>query len=145
MAQPILQLRMNTDQTKALQARLDAAPVEHAETVLAAYELLQELQDHGVLDLLRGLTGSGSEIVTKLSEAASTPESIAAIRNIVSMLRILGRIDPEILHGVADIVTKPARPRRELWKAVRAVEAAAYGLQVFGRVLISRQRSSSGS
>jgi len=139
MAQPILQHRVKTDQTSALQARLDAAPIEHADAILAAYELLQELQDQGVLDLLRGLAGSVGEIVTKLSEAANTPESITAGRNIVSMLRILGSVDPEILHGVADIATKPAKPRRELWKAVRAVEAAAHGVRVFARVLMARQ------
>lgn len=140
MAQPILQHRVQTDQTSALQARLDAAPIEHADAVLAAYELLRELHDHGVLDLLRGLAGSRGEIITKFSDAANTPESIAAMRNIISMLRIVGSIDPEILHDVAEIATKPAKPRRSLWKAVRAVEAAAYGLQVFGRVLIDRQR-----
>lgn len=143
MAQPILQHRVQTDQTSALQARLDAAPIEHVDAILSAYELLQELQDQGVLDLFRGLAGSRGEIIAKLSEAANTPESIAAMRNIVSMLRILGSIDPEILHGVAEIVTKPAKSRRSLWKAVRAVEAAAYGLRVFGSVLIARQRRSS--
>lgn len=142
MAQPILQHRVQTDQTSALQARLDAAPIEHADAILAVYELLQELQDQGILDLLRGLAGSGGEIVTKLSAAANTPESIAAMRNIISMLRILSSIDPEILHDVADIVTKPAKPHRRLWKAVRAAEAVACGLQVFGRVLITRQRRS---
>ena len=141
MAQPILHHRVQMDQTSAVQARLDAAPVEHADAILAAYELLQELQDQGILDLLRGLAGSGGEIVTKLSAAANTPESIAAMRNIISMLRILGSVDPEILRGVADIVTKPVMPRRSLWKAVRAAEAFAYGLQVFGRVLIARRRA----
>lgn len=148
MAQPILQHRVQTDRTSALKARLDAAPIEHADAVLAGYELLQELQDYGALDLLRGLAGSRGEIVTKLSEAANTPEAIAAIRNMASLLRILGSIDPEILRGVADIVTKPAKPQRGFWntlrwlgskETLRAVGAAAYGLQVFGRVLISRQ------
>ena len=139
MAQPILQHRVQTDQTSALQARLDAAPIEHADAILAAYALLQELQDQGVLDLLRGLAGSRGEIVTKLSEGANTPESIAAMRNIISMLRILGSINPEILHDVAELVAKPAKPRRELWRIVRAVEAAAHGLRVFGRVLLARQ------
>jgi uncharacterized protein YjgD (DUF1641 family) len=140
MAQPILQHRVPTDRTSALQARLAAAPVEHADAILAAYKLLQELQDHGVIDLLRGMAGSGGEIVTRLSDAANTPEPAAAIRNIVSMLRILGSIDPDILHDVAEIVTKRAKVRGGIWKALRAVGAAAYGVQIFGRVLISRRR-----
>jgi uncharacterized protein YjgD (DUF1641 family) len=155
MAQPIQLHRVQTDATREVRARLEAASVEHANAILAAYKLLQELQDHGVLDLLRGLTGAGGEIASSLAEAANTPETIAAIRNIISMLRILGSIDPEILHGVADMVTKNRAAEIEtsgLWRTLRrlgskesrrAMGAAVYGLQVFGRVLISRQLSRS--
>jgi uncharacterized protein YjgD (DUF1641 family) len=155
MAQPIQLHRVQTDATREVRARLEAAQVEHANAILAAYKLLQELQDHGVLDLLRGLTGAGGDIATSLAEAASTPETIAAIRNIISMLRILGSIDPEILHGVADMVTKNRAAETEtpsLWRTLRrlgskesrrAMSAAVYGFQVFGRVLISRQLSRS--
>lgn len=126
-------------------------PIKQADAVSAAYALLQELHDRGVLDFLRGLTGAGGDIVTRLSAGANTPESIAALRNIVSLLRILGSIDPEILHGVANIVTKPQPPDPDAPRllstlkkltgkdARRALGAAAYGLQVFGKVLISRQ------
>ena len=137
----ILVHKAQSDPATALRARLDAAPIEHTDAVLATYALLQELRDHGVLDLLRGLTATSGEIVAKVSEAANTPGSIVALRN----------IDPDILHGVANIVTKPAEPASHsggFWKTVRrlgskenrrAVGAAAYGLQVFGRVLITRQ------
>ena len=141
----------NLDQSRALQARLENATIEHAEAILAAYALLQDLQDRGVLDLLRGLTGAGGEIVTAVSAAANTPETVNAIRNIVSLVKILGSIDPGILHDVATIVTETSKPESGatgVWKTLRrlgsrdtrrAIGAAAYGLQVFGRVLISRR------
>jgi uncharacterized protein YjgD (DUF1641 family) len=153
MAQPIQLHRIRRDAESEVRARLAAAPLQHADAILAAYALLQTLQDHGVLDLIRGLTGAGGEAFTKLAEAANTPEAIAAMRNIVSTMRILGSIDPQILHGIAEALARTdgseiAAPG--LWtivrrlgskESLRAIGAAAYGLQVFGRVLISRQLS----
>ena len=155
MAQPIQLHRIRPDSESEVRARLRAAPLEHADAILAAYALLQSLQDHGVLDLIRGFTGAGGEAVTKLAEAANTPEAIAAMRNIVSAIRILGSVDPQILHGIADTLTKTGGTEPDapgLWtimrrlgskESLRAIGAAAYGLQVFGRVLISRQLSKS--
>jgi uncharacterized protein YjgD (DUF1641 family) len=150
MAQPILTYRPKTDQEK-LRARLEAAPIDHVDAILSAFALLRELQDHGVLDLLRGLTGASGDIVTRLSEGANTSEAIAAVRNLTSMLRILGSLDPDILHELANIVTKPTDPNANtfgFWKTVkrlgskdtlRAIGAMAYGMQVFGRVLVGKQ------
>ena len=153
MAEPIPLKLVEADPKHEIRCRLDAAPIEHADAILAAYALLQELQDHGVLDLLRGLTAAGGDVITRLSEGVDTPESIAGLRNIVSLLRILGSIDPVVLHDIADMVTKQETPKsREfsLWKTLRrlgsketlrGIGAVAYGLQVFGRVLIARQTS----
>ena len=53
MAQPIpLELPVR-DPRVALQARLQDAPAEHAEALLAGYEVLQGLHDSGVFDLMR--------------------------------------------------------------------------------------------
>ncbi len=151
MAEPIHLQIVKADPVRDLRARLDAAPVEHANAVLSAYALLQELQDRGVLDFLRGVTGAGGDIITALSEAANTPQTIAGIRNALALLKILGSIDPGLLHQLAEIVSANAQPTAEppgFWKTVRrlgskesrrAIGAAAYGLQVFGRVLIARQ------
>jgi uncharacterized protein YjgD (DUF1641 family) len=106
MAEPIQLNRIQADPARDIKARLGAAHVEHADAILAAYALLQELQDQGVLDFLRGLTGAGRDVITRLSGAANTPEAIAAMRNTISMLRILSSIDPETLHQIADQVTK---------------------------------------
>ena len=54
MAQPIPLELPPRDPRKELIARLEQAPVEHAEALLESYELLQELHEHRVLALLRG-------------------------------------------------------------------------------------------
>ena len=77
MAQPIPLELPTRDPRAELQFRLQTAPVEHAEALLAAYEVLQGLHDRGVLELLRGTLGSGDKLLEIVVEAAKTPESIA--------------------------------------------------------------------
>jgi hypothetical protein len=48
MAKPILLELPESDARAKLQARLQNAPLEHAEALLAAYEVLQGLHDRGV-------------------------------------------------------------------------------------------------
>ena len=55
MAKPIPLQLPPRDPREELRSRLDRAPLEHAEALLAGYEVLQGLHDQGVLELLRGL------------------------------------------------------------------------------------------
>ena len=91
---------------------------EHADAIRAALELLQELHDHGLLDLARGVVAGSPELITRLAEAANTPEAIAVIRSLIATLTIV--------RGAA----------RGLWHG----RAMLHGLKVFGRVLVTRQR-----
>jgi uncharacterized protein YjgD (DUF1641 family) len=101
MAKPIPLELPARDPREELQARLDRAPVEHAEALLAGYEVLQGLYDEGVLELLRGLLGSGGKVLETASEAARAPESVRAIRNLVVFGKTLGEIDPDLFDGFA--------------------------------------------
>jgi hypothetical protein len=57
MAQPIpLEIPPRNPRAE-LQSRLEHAPEEHAEAVLAAYEVLQQLHNRGVLEIMRGACG----------------------------------------------------------------------------------------
>jgi uncharacterized protein YjgD (DUF1641 family) len=87
------------DPHKELQARLDAAPVEHAEALLAVYDVLQGLHDRGVLDLVRGGLGASDVIVETLVDASKTPEAVRGIRNLIVVAKILGTLEPQLLHG----------------------------------------------
>jgi uncharacterized protein YjgD (DUF1641 family) len=101
MAQPIpLELPARDPRTE-LQARLQNAPQEHAQALLAAYEVLQGLHDRGVFELARGTLGSSDKVIEIIVEASKTPESIRGIRNIITLTKILGSIEPELVEGFA--------------------------------------------
>src|ERR1700752_1419210 len=101
MAKPIPLQLPQRDPREELRSRLDRAPLEHAEALLAGYEVLQGLHDCWVLELLRGLLGSGGKVVEAAAEAARAPEAVHAIRNLVVLGKTLGEIDPDLFDGFA--------------------------------------------
>ena len=140
-----------------LQSRLERAPQEHAEAVLAAYEVLQELHNRGVLEIMRGALAASDELLEKVVDNAKTPEAIRAIRNLLFWRRILGSIEPEwfknmfqaVPEGIAQATAERDKPvhvfrllRRLLSKdSLRGLEAAVDFLQAFGRQLESPRNS----
>jgi uncharacterized protein YjgD (DUF1641 family) len=102
--------------TEETQRRLDAAPLEHAEAILSAYRTLQTLHDTDALDLIRGLLGAGDEVLNQVVSVVTAPQSTRAIRNLLVLTNLLGTVDPEALHRVANTVTpilteqQPAEP-----------------------------------
>lgn len=101
MSQPIPLEMPARDPRAELQARLQNAPLEHAEALLSAYDVLQRLHDRGVLDRVRGVLGSSDRLIEIAVEAAKTPESIRGIRNIIILAKIFGTIEPELVEGFA--------------------------------------------
>src|SRR5579859_2696522 len=100
MAQPIpLEIPPRNLRTE-LRARLEQAPGEHAEAVLAAYEVLQELHNRGVLEIMRGALAASDEILETVVDNVKTPEAIRAIRNLLFWRQILGSIEPEWFKGI---------------------------------------------
>ena len=99
MAQPIPLELSPRDPRAELQARLQNTPVEHAEALLSAYEVLQGLHDCGVFEMLRGALGSSDKIVTELVQAANTPGAVRGIRNLIILAKTLGTIEPELVEG----------------------------------------------
>ena len=153
MAQPIPLEVAPRNPLEELRARLERAPEERAEAVLAAYELLGEMHKQGVLDILRGALSAREEILGTLAENESTPETIRAIRNFLFWRRILGSIEPEwfrgifqaIPEGIALATAERNKPvslfsllRRLTDKdSLRGLAAAMDFLQTFGRHLLS--------
>ena len=101
MAEPIDLKPAPRDPREALYNRLEKAPLEHVEALLAAYEVLQGLHDRGVLETLRGALGSSDKVLQILVDAANTPETITGIRNFMIMTRIAGTLEPELLEALA--------------------------------------------
>ena len=101
MAIPITFTPQPVDPHVELMRKVEAAPRDHAEALLVAWDTLQTAHDQGILDLLQGLIGGRDVIAGKLAEAVVLPESIAAIRNLIALGRIVAALDPDMLHRLA--------------------------------------------
>jgi len=161
MAHPIALDRPVRDPRIELQRRLEDAPAEHAEALLAGYEVLQGLQDSGALDLLRGALGSRDKVLGVAVQAAGTPQSIRAIRNLLLLCNMLGEIEPEVLktltqagpQALKTMVRQPERPG--LWRLIKdflwnkdfrhGLAAVNTMLEVFGRNLSGANRTDKDS
>jgi uncharacterized protein YjgD (DUF1641 family) len=158
MAQPIpLEIPPRNPRAE-LRSRLEQAPEQHAEAVLAAYEVLQELHSRGVLEIMRGALAASDELLEKVVDGAKTPEAIRAIRNLLFWRQILGSIEPEwfkgifqaIPEGLAQATAERDQPvgffrvlRRLTNKdSLRGLAAAIDFLQAFGRHLHSLESQS---
>jgi uncharacterized protein YjgD (DUF1641 family) len=102
MAKPVTIFPKLRSEREELLSKLSDAPVEHAAALLDLYELVQVLHERGTLDLLRGFSGASNDIIGRLSEAMSRPESIRATRNLIEMAKLLAEIDPEGLRRTLD-------------------------------------------
>jgi uncharacterized protein YjgD (DUF1641 family) len=83
-----------------LMRRIEDAPVEHAQAVLAAYDLLERLHEKGILDLLIGLLSAGDTVVNQVVNAVSTPEAVAALRAGLIFGGLLKSVDANRLHEI---------------------------------------------
>jgi uncharacterized protein YjgD (DUF1641 family) len=143
MANPIPFKLTPTDPHQELERRLAAAPRQHAEALLVAWDLLQTAHDKGILDLAQGLIGGRDIIATELAAAANKPESISALRNLISMGRILASLDPTTLDHLAKALDGAARQEEaeekppSLWQLFRRVTSAdgRRGISFFTTVL----------
>jgi uncharacterized protein YjgD (DUF1641 family) len=153
MAPPIALELTPRNPAAELRARLENAPKEHAEALLAGYELLQALHEQGVLDILRGALNAKDKILEIAVTAVNTPEAIRGIRNLLFCRHILGSIDPDsfkglfqaIPEGIAQATAGRDKPigfwgllRRIRGKnSLRAMAATVDFLEAFGRHLRS--------
>jgi uncharacterized protein YjgD (DUF1641 family) len=101
MANPIPFKPNPVDPRQELERRLTAAPIEHGEATLVAWDVLQTAHDQGLLDTLHGLVGAKDTIAGKLAEYAKLPEGVAGIRNLLAFAKILTALDPEVLNCIA--------------------------------------------
>jgi uncharacterized protein YjgD (DUF1641 family) len=151
MAVPIRFQPVPHDPREELHARLEAAPAEHAEALLAVYDILQGLHDRGVLDALKGLLSASEFVLETAVETAKTPEAIRSVRNLILLSKKLDSIEPEVLGHLIDSVpeglaqtsakgTKPPGLFSLLQKfsskdSRRGLAAAANILETFGKRL----------
>jgi uncharacterized protein YjgD (DUF1641 family) len=116
MSKPVALLLPPRDPREDLNSRLHRAPLDHAEAILAGYEVLQGLHDSGVLELLRGLLGSGDRVLQNAVDAANAPDSVRIIRNIVVLMKTLSELDPELLDGLTLALAEAIREAKDRGK-----------------------------
>jgi uncharacterized protein YjgD (DUF1641 family) len=157
MAQPIPFHVPPVDSRAALLARLEQAPDTHAEAILAAYDLLQALHDRGILDVTTSALRASDELLEKVVDAASTPDAIRAIRNLMFWRQVLGKIEPKwfkgIFQAIPDGLATATAERDEpvhVWKllrramnkdSLRGLAAGVDFLESFGRHLHALEAS----
>jgi uncharacterized protein YjgD (DUF1641 family) len=111
MAHPITFTPQPVDPKEERMRQLASAPRDHAEALLVLYDLLDVAHEKGVLDLLRGIVGGRDVLAETLSEGMAMPETIAAARNGIALVRLLAAIDPELLQRIAKSVSEAAAPQ----------------------------------
>ncbi len=159
MAPPIRLELPPRDPRAELRSRLEAAPLEHAEALLAALEVLQGLHDRGALEIGRGLLGSSDKVLEIAVDLAKSPESIRGMRNLLLVVNALGDIDPADLAALTQPIpgairamgSSPEKPPG-LWKLgvgflfdrdIRRTLAAGAGLlRAIGRNLTQHHDAS---
>lgn len=144
MAAPLSFKPERIDPKKELMERVEAAPRDHAEALLAAWDLLEAAHEKGILDLAQGVIGGRDIIAGKLAEAANSPDGVNAVRNLIALGRIVASLDPEMLYKLSRALDRnPPRIQEKppsllsLFRQFRAEDTRrglAYGLDVLAAV-----------
>jgi uncharacterized protein YjgD (DUF1641 family) len=120
--------------------KLESAPVEHAEAILQAYELLQQLHEKGILELLTGVLTGGEAVLNHVVGLISSPTAITATRLGLMMVNLLGSIDAEKISTALAAGSKEppslAMGKQATSKEARRAMAVGLGLlTAFGEAL----------
>ncbi|WP_353070940.1 hypothetical protein [Tunturiibacter gelidiferens] len=138
------------DSREDLIRRVEQAPIEHAEAVLAAYDLLLRLHAKGLLDLLNGLLSAGDTVVDRVVDVVSSKEMVTALRILLIFSNLFTLIDADVLHAVIAEAGKETPSLLALGKqaaskdARRGLATAVGLLNVFGAALSKQQSDKHG-
>jgi uncharacterized protein YjgD (DUF1641 family) len=121
--------------------KVKAAPADHAEAILAAYEVLEKLHEKDVLSTINGLLGAKDVVVDRLADVVSSTEVVNLLRLTLLAGNLVKHINPDDLHGVLEEAAgKPPSffqiVRQMTSKdARRALGAVGAVLNIFGAAL----------
>jgi uncharacterized protein YjgD (DUF1641 family) len=134
------------DSREDLIRRVEQAPIQHAEAVLAAYDLLQRLHQKGLLDLFNGLLSAGDTVVDRVVDVVSSKEMVTALRVGLIFSNLLTSIDADAVHAVIADAGKETPSLLTLGKqaaskdARRGLATTVGLLNVFGAALSKQQK-----
>jgi uncharacterized protein YjgD (DUF1641 family) len=149
MANPLPFKPTRTDPRTELQRRLAEAPVQHAEALLVAWDILESAHEQGILDALHGLIGARDTVASKLAEYAKTPEGIDVLRNTFAAAKIIAALDSETLDRFSKSIVMASQQHKQeqkppsLWKLFKRAksEDSRRGLSFLTLLLTSLGRS----
>jgi uncharacterized protein YjgD (DUF1641 family) len=149
MANPIAFKPPQVDPRTELGRRLESAPTEHAEALLVVWDILQSAHDNGTLDAVHGLMVGRDAIAGKVAEYAKLQESENGIRNLISLVKIAGALEPEALEKLAKAMVAASEDQKRetkppgLWTLLRrgTSEDSRRGLSFLTRMLESVGRA----
>ena len=81
--------------------RVPGAIEKRAEALLAAYEFLEVARQCEAIDFFQGLISARATIMGQLAEYGSKPETVAALRNLIVLAKILSELNTEPLARLA--------------------------------------------
>jgi uncharacterized protein YjgD (DUF1641 family) len=128
-----------------LMRRLEQVPDQHAEALLAAYDLLQRMHEKGLIDIASGLLSASDTVMDKVADVASSTEVVNALRAVLMFTNLLKTLDMERMHV---LISAPESKPPSLWalgrqamsEDARVGMATAVGLlNVFGAALRKQQ------
>jgi uncharacterized protein YjgD (DUF1641 family) len=100
MAKPVAyRVFTPADAREELKRKIDEAPLDHAQAVLGAYDLLEQAHRSGTLELLRGMLAAQDTLITHVADLITQPEIVNALRNLLVIGKLVGRINPEVLEA----------------------------------------------
>jgi uncharacterized protein YjgD (DUF1641 family) len=129
------------DSRDDLLRKVKAAPAEHAEAILAAYEVLEKLHEKDVLSTINGLLGAKDMVVDRLADVVSSKEIVNLLRLSLIAGNMVKNINPDDLHGVLKEASGDPPGFFQIVKrmtskdARRALGALGSMLNIFGSVL----------
>lgn len=81
-----------------LARRIQDAPKEHADAILAAFALLQKVHDAGLLSLVSGLISASDTIINHLAAVADSKQAVTGLRTALILGSLLNTLDPDELE-----------------------------------------------
>ena len=130
-----------TDQREDLIRRVQQAPVEHAEAVLAAFDLLEQLHDKDVLRVLTGLLSAKDAVINYVVDLLAKPEALASMQTLLMLASSLTAVEPEKIHAALNPTEAKAPSLLAIGKmaagedARRGMAAGIALLSAFGETL----------
>jgi uncharacterized protein YjgD (DUF1641 family) len=79
---------------------IENALINHKDAVLEVLQIVQHMQDKGILAIFRGLFGQGEQVLDVLVKKMNHPETTNFVKNILLMAGTLGTIDVKQLEPV---------------------------------------------